>query len=99
MSAGAGRLWPVPLVHELSMALEVCRIAELHAEPHAASAVRTVAVEIGTDAGVEVENFRFCMEALLGAPPFAGARLELLPCTGDDLRLTYLEVDDGRPDD
>ena len=86
-------------MHELSLALEVCRIAELHAEPHAASAVRTVAVEIGADAGIEVGNFRFCMEALLGEPPFAGARLELVPASGDDVRVTYLEVDDGRPDD
>jgi Zn finger protein HypA/HybF involved in hydrogenase expression len=86
-------------MHELSLALEVCRIAELNAEPHGPSAVRTVAVEIGTDAGIEVDNFRFCMEALLGEPPFVGARLEILPGIGDDLRVTYLEVDDGRPDD
>jgi Zn finger protein HypA/HybF involved in hydrogenase expression len=86
-------------VHELSLALEVCRIAELHAEPHGAGAVRAVAVEIGDDSGIEVENFRFCLEALLGGPPFAGARLELLPGRGDDLRLSYLEVDDGSPDD
>lgn len=39
MNAGAG--W-CRQVHELSLALEVRRIAELHAEPHAASAVRTV---------------------------------------------------------
>ncbi len=64
-------------VHELSLALEVCRIAELHAEPHGAHAVRAVAVEIGDDAGIEVDNFRFCLEALLAQPPFAGARLEL----------------------
>jgi Zn finger protein HypA/HybF involved in hydrogenase expression len=86
-------------VHELSLALEVCRIAELHAQPHGAGAVRAVAVEIGDDAGIEVGNFRFCMEALLGAPPFTGPRLEVLPGRGDDLRVTYLEVDDGRPDD
>jgi Zn finger protein HypA/HybF involved in hydrogenase expression len=86
-------------VHELSLALEVCRIAELNAEPRPASAVRTVAVEVGAEAGIEVENFRFCLEALLDEPPFSGARLELLPRPGDDLRVTYLEVDDGRPDD
>jgi Zn finger protein HypA/HybF involved in hydrogenase expression len=86
-------------MHELSMALEVCRIAELNAEPHGPGAVRAVAVEIGVDAGIEVENFRFCMETLLNGPPFAGARLDLVPCIGDDLRVSYLEVDDGRPDD
>ena len=86
-------------MHELSLALEVCRIAELHAEPHGAGAVRAVAVEIGDDTGIEVDNFRFCMEALLGEPPFAGARLELIPGRGEDLRVSYLEVDDGSPDD
>lgn len=86
-------------MHELSLALEVCRIAELNAVPHPPSAVRKVAVEVGAEAGIEIENFRFCLEALLDEPPFAGARLELLPQSGDDLRVTYLEVDDGRPDD
>ena len=86
-------------MHELSMALEVCRIAELSARPHLAAAVRAVAIDIGDDAGIEPGNFRFCLEALLSEPPFAGARLELRPCRGDDLRVTHLEVDDGSPDD
>jgi Zn finger protein HypA/HybF involved in hydrogenase expression len=95
MNAGAG--WRQSM-HELSLALEACRIAELRAGPRPASAVLRVAVEIGEDSGIEVENFRFCMEALLDQPPFSGARLELLPASGDDLRVSYLEVDDGRPD-
>jgi Zn finger protein HypA/HybF involved in hydrogenase expression len=86
-------------MHELSLALEVCRIAELHAAPRGASAVRAVAVTVGADAGIEIDNFRFCLEALLGEPPFAGARLEIEPIPGDDLRVNYLEVDDDRPDD
>ncbi|HXW96007.1 MAG TPA: hydrogenase maturation nickel metallochaperone HypA [Gemmatimonadales bacterium] len=86
-------------MHELSLALEVCRIAEQHADPRPASAVRRIGVEMGGDGTVEVENFRFCLEALLGSPPFAGARLDLHLTGGDDLRVTYLEVDDGRPDD
>ena len=52
-------------MHELSLALEVCRIAEASAAPHPARAVRAVAVEVGEDAGIELENFRFCLEALL----------------------------------
>ena len=86
-------------MHELSLALEVCRIAEQHAAPHSPGAVRAVGVMVGADAGIEVDNFRFCLEALLGEPPFAGARLEIEPTEGDDLRVTHLEVDDGRPDD
>jgi Zn finger protein HypA/HybF involved in hydrogenase expression len=62
-------------------------------------AVRAIGVEVGTEAGVELENFRFCLDALLTEPPFAGARAELEQVSGEALRLTFVEVDDGRPDD
>ena len=61
-------------------------------------AVRAIGVEVGTDAGVELDNFRFCLDALLTEPPFLGARAELQSVDGDSLRLTFVEVDDGRPD-
>jgi Zn finger protein HypA/HybF involved in hydrogenase expression len=86
-------------VHELSLALEICRLAEENLGAAPPAQLRTVAIEVGDDANVEMENFRFCLEALLGAPPFGAARPELLPRPGSDLRLAYLEVDDGRPDD
>ena len=82
-------------MHELSLALEVCRIAESHLEAGTAARLRKVGVEVGQDANIEVENFRFCLEALLDAPPFAGAVPSIIPCPGPDLRLAYLEVDDG----
>lgn len=62
-------------------------------------AVRAVGVEVGEDAGIEIGNLEFCLETLLAAPPFAGARPVILRQPGDTLRLAYLEVDDGRPDD
>jgi Zn finger protein HypA/HybF involved in hydrogenase expression len=62
-------------------------------------AVRAIGVEVGTEAGVELENFRFCLDALLTEPPFAGARAELEQVSGEALRLAFVEVDDGRPDD
>lgn len=61
-------------------------------------AVRAIGVEVGTDAGVELDNFRFCLDALLTEPPFVGARAELQRVPGDTLRLTFVEVEDGRPD-
>ena len=85
-------------MHELSLALEVCRIAEERVGSAALPDVRTVAIEVGADSGVEVENFTFCLESLLSAPPFAGARPVILAGPGDALRVSYLEVDDGRPD-
>jgi Zn finger protein HypA/HybF involved in hydrogenase expression len=85
-------------MHELSLALEVCRMAEAHLEPGGAASLRTVCVELGDSANVEIENFRFCLEALLDAPPFDGAVPTIVSRPGSDLRLAYLEVDDGRPD-
>jgi Zn finger protein HypA/HybF involved in hydrogenase expression len=85
-------------VHELSLALEVCRLAEDILVRERGVAVNGVGVEVGSDSGIELENFRFCLDALLREPPFTGARADLRPVPGDALRLTYVEVDDGRPD-
>ena len=86
-------------MHELSLALEVCRMAEARLEGDGVARLRGVGVEVGEGANVEVENFRFCLGALLGAPPFAGAVATVTSCAGTDLRLLYLEVDDDDPDD
>ena len=86
-------------MHELGVALEVCRMAEERTGTSGAAAVRAVGLEVGDDAGVEIANLQFCLETLLAEPPFAGARPVILRRSGDVLRLAYLEVDDGRPDD
>lgn len=56
-------------------------------------------LEVGDDAGVEVESLRFCVESLLSLPPFEGARAVVTRVPGDVLRLTYLEIEDGGADD
>lgn len=86
-------------MHELSVALEVCRMAQERLGPESIGAVRAVGVEVGDEAGIEVGNLEFCLEALLSEPPFHGARPVILRQPGDGLRLAYLEVDDGCPDD
>ena len=86
-------------MHELSLALEVCRVAEAVREREGGSNVLSIGVEVGPDAGIEVENFRFCLETLLQGPPFGGARAELVPAGGETLRVSYVEIDDGRPND
>jgi Zn finger protein HypA/HybF involved in hydrogenase expression len=86
-------------MHELSLAIEVCRIAEERLDPARVPHLRAVGIEVGDDANIEVENFRFCLEALLSAPPFSGARPVLETQPGSDLRVSYLEIDDDRPDD
>lgn len=85
-------------MHELSVAVEICRLAEEHAGRAGPAGVRVVAVEVGAGAGLEPDNLRFCLEAILGAPPFGGARPELTLVPGGDLRVAWLEVEDGGPD-
>lgn len=86
-------------MHELSIALEVCRMAQERLDPQELPLLVTVGLEIGHDAGLEPGNLQFCLEALLAAPPFAGAQPIITQLPGDALRLAYLEVDDGCPDD
>jgi Zn finger protein HypA/HybF involved in hydrogenase expression len=85
-------------VHELSIAMEICRMAEEKLGPAAPTLV-AVGVDVGDDANIEPASLEFCLETLLRQPPFAGARPVVTRCTGDVLSLSYLEVDDGGPDD
>ena len=86
-------------MHEMGVALEVCRIAEERLGRERLREVVTVGVEVGGDAGVEVRSLEFCLETLLAAPPFAGARPVIHRGPGEALRLGYLEVDDDRARD
>ena len=84
-------------MHEMSIALEVCRITESQVGREALPRVREVGLVVGTTSGVEPDNLLFCLEALLMRPPFLHARLNLDVIAGDDLRVSYLEVDDDDP--
>jgi len=84
-------------MHEMSVALEVCRIAEAYVGSDALSRVTEVGVVVGDHSGVEVGSLRFCLEALLDQDPFHGARAAFERTPGDDLRVSYLEVDDESP--
>ena len=86
-------------MHELSVALEICRIAEEKVGRAACASVVAVGVAVGDTSGVEPSSLAFCLDALLREPPFAGARPVLDRRPGDVLALSYLEVEDGRPDD
>jgi Zn finger protein HypA/HybF involved in hydrogenase expression len=86
-------------MHELSVALEVCRMAENRLGAASCAGLLTVGLVVGADAGLEYDNLQFCLETLLAQPPFGRARLDLQTCAGDVLNLAYLEVDDGDPHD
>jgi Zn finger protein HypA/HybF involved in hydrogenase expression len=84
-------------MHEMSLAMEIARIAEVKLGADAPQLV-TVAVDVGDAAGVEPSSLEFCLEAVFATPPFAGAKPYLIPCSGDVLRVAYLEIDDGSQD-
>ena len=86
-------------MHEMSVAMEVCRLAEERLSPAELPQLITVGLDVGDDSGLEPDNLLFCLEALLAAPPVHNARPDLTRCPGDVLRVTYLELDDDRPDD
>ncbi|TFG45265.1 MAG: hypothetical protein E4H41_05540 [Gemmatimonadales bacterium] len=85
-------------MHEMSVAVEVCRLAEERLSPVELPQLITVGLDVGDDSGLEPDNLLFCLEALLAAPPFHQARPAMTRCTGDVLRVTYLELDDDRQD-
>jgi Zn finger protein HypA/HybF involved in hydrogenase expression len=84
-------------MHEMSIALEICRITEQQVGREALPRVREVGVVVGRGAGVEPDNLVFCLDALLEHPPFAGARTVLELTAGDDLSVHYLDMEDERP--
>lgn len=86
-------------MHEMSVALEICRLAEERLAGHADRLV-AVGVTVGDGAGVEPANLAFCLEALLSEPPFHGAVPRITREPGDALHLGYLELlDHDNPND
>jgi Zn finger protein HypA/HybF involved in hydrogenase expression len=86
-------------MHELSVAMEICRIAEERLQGDDPRRLVTVGLDLGDQSGLEPGNLRFCLETLLSAPPFGAARPVITRLPGDALRVTYLEIEDGGPDD
>ena len=79
----------------MSIAMEVASIAERQVRPEDVPRIVEVALEVGDDAGVEVESLAFCLEVVLSTPPFQRAKPVIQRVPGDVLRVDYLEVDDG----
>lgn len=86
-------------MHELSLALDVCRIVEQAIGTDQLGAVVEVGLEVGEVSGIEVASFEFCLDALFSAPPFGRARATIERTPGTDMRVTWLEVEDDDPPD
>ena len=81
-------------MHEFSVALEVCRMAEERLGTDTVPRLRKVGLMVGSDSGLEPANLSFCLDALLAQPPFGTACCVLEECDGDVLRVDYFEVED-----
>ncbi len=86
-------------VHELSLAMEIGRLAEAKLGASVAQCV-AVGVEVGRRSGVEPSALEFCLESVLSTPPWTGARPVLTGADDDRFLLTWVEVedDDSPPD-
>lgn len=84
-------------MHELSIAYDICRITQDHVGADGLASVLEVGVEVGANAGIEIDSLEFCLEALFSAPPFGQAVPKIDRLNGDELRVTYVEVEDGGP--
>jgi Zn finger protein HypA/HybF involved in hydrogenase expression len=80
----------------MSVALEVCRMAEERVGLDTLGLISALALEVGDQSGVEPANLEFCLDVLLGQPPFRGAKVVMSHTPGDALRLDYIEIDDER---
>jgi Zn finger protein HypA/HybF involved in hydrogenase expression len=82
-------------MHEMSLALEICRLTEEKLPADELPRLLRVGVVVGDQANVEAANLEFCLEALLGSPPFGRARPVMSTAPGTDLSVNFFEVEDG----
>lgn len=84
-------------MHELSVALEICRVIEERLLPLQLPQLVELGLEVGERSNLELPNLTFCLDTLLAHPPFAGATVVITRGDGDDMRVSYMEIDDERP--
>ena len=77
--------------------MEVCRLVEGQLKPAQLPQLVEVGLEVGEASTLEVPNLQFCLDTLFHHSPFAGAAVVIASCPGDDMRVSYLEIDDDRP--
>lgn len=78
----------------MSLAMEVGRLAAEQVDRELLPRISAVGVEVGERAGVVVDALEFCLEAVLTEPPFREARPVVERCSGDVLRLAWIDVEE-----
>ena len=79
-------------MHEMSLAEGVLQLIEDSAKTQDFSRVKTVWLEIGQLAGVEVEAMKFCFDAVVHDSIAEGAKLEVIEIPGQAWCLHCAEV-------
>jgi hydrogenase nickel incorporation protein HypA/HybF len=69
-------------MHEMSLAEGILQIIEDAASSQGFTRVKTVILEIGQLASVEIEAMKFCFEAVLHGSVAEGAKLEIVTLPG-----------------
>lgn len=69
-------------MHEMSLAESVLQLIEDSARSNGFTSVKTVWLEIGALAGVEVDAMRFCFDAVVKGSVADGCRLEIIETEG-----------------
>lgn len=72
-------------MHELSLALEVLRIAEEASCRQGFRRVRSVWLEIGQLSAVDIEAMRFCLDSVMAGTLADGAALHVIEVPGQGL--------------
>ncbi len=70
-------------MHEMSLCERVMQVVEEHAQRQGFSSVKTVWLEIGELAGVEIASMRLCFEVITRGTLADSARLEIVELPGE----------------
>ena len=81
-------------MHELGMAASILEAVRAEAAPRAPARPVKVGIRVGGMAGVDRDSLSFCFEALVKDSELAGLALDIEPAFGDELELSYLELEE-----
>jgi hydrogenase nickel incorporation protein HypA/HybF len=69
-------------MHELSLAMEVIRIAERESERIPSAAIKEISIEVGDLSGVEADAFQSALELLTSDSVLDGASINIIRTSG-----------------